>query len=227
MSPTILPAGARLGRALEILAITGLFLIASHVVLVVTGPNVAAIRPFGVDLTGTDQIMSVRGELAFPIDFGDRLAWIDTEDGTRDAATGLAPVELSGPVEAELTFWSPTNSQRVVWAVGQLFAPMLTSVGIWVLFRLIRSMRSGDPFTNANERRLWLLAGVIGIGGTLNSMVKAFTDLLLIQRSAAADMFEVSATVSFLPLILGLVIALLAFVWRIGITMGEELEGTI
>jgi hypothetical protein len=218
---------ARLGRVLELLALAGLILIAGHVLLVVTGPNVADIRPSGFNITGADQVMSVRGDLAFPVDFGDRLSWIETDDGTRDAATGLAPVELGGPVQAELTFWSPTRSQRASWAVGQLFAPMLTLAGIWIVYQLVRSTRTGDPFTAENERRLWLLAGVIGIGGTLNSMVTGFTDLLLIQRSAAADLFQVSATITFLPLVLGLVIALLALVWRIGIHMREDLEGTI
>lgn len=39
--------------------------------------------------------MAVRGELDFPVDFGDRLSWIETEDGTRAAASGQAPVDTA------------------------------------------------------------------------------------------------------------------------------------
>lgn len=216
-----------LGRVLELLALTGMALIVIHVVLIVTGPNVADVRPFAVDIAGIDQVMSTRGRLVFPFDFGDRLSWIDTEAGTRDAATMLPPVELGEPVEAELSFWNPTPSQRASWAVRELFGPMLTLAGTWTVYRLVRSTRTGNPFVAENERRLWFLAGLVAVGATAHTIVSGFVDMLLIQRSAAADLFEVSTTISFLPIGVGLMIAMLALVWRIGTQMDEDLQGTI
>lgn len=216
-----------LGRGLEFLAIAVMALLALYILVVVTGPNVLDLRPSLSNVGGGDKVMAVPGQIDFPVDFGDRLSWIDTEDGTRDAATGQAPVELGGPVTAQLTFWSPTTSQRVAWAVRELLGPILTIAGVWLVFGIVRSARRGDPFTGDNERRLWSLAVLVAVGGTLYSMVVGFTTMLLIQRSAAADMFVTAATVSFLPLVMGALLAMLALVWRIGVGLRDDVEGTI
>lgn len=218
---------SRLGSVLEGIALVGLAAAALQVVLVLSGPYVLDIRPGGMNIFESDQVMNVRGEVNFPIDFGDRLSWIDTDDGTRDAATGQAPVELGGPVEVQLSFWDPTASQRTIWAIGQVLAPLLVGAGIWLVFQIIRSTRRGDPFTATNEQRLWSLALLVGVGGTAYQLIAGFIRMLLIQRSAAADLFAVTATISFLPLVFGLLIALLAAVWRIGIDLREDVEATI
>ncbi|MDH3301857.1 MAG: DUF2975 domain-containing protein [Acidimicrobiia bacterium] len=218
---------SRLGSILEGIAIVGLAAAALQVVLILTGPNVLGIRPGGANIFGSDEVMGVRGEVDFPIDFGDRLSRVETEDGTRDAATGQPPVELGGPVEVQLSFWDPTESQRTIWAIDQLLAPLLVAAGIWLVLQIVRSTRRGDPFTAINEQRLWSLAVLVGVGATAYQLIAGFLHMLLIQRSAAADMFATTATISFLPLIFGLLIALLAAVWRIGIDLRDDVEATI
>ena len=218
---------SRLGSILEGIAIVGLAAAALQILLVLTGPYVLDIRPGGMNIFGSDEVMSVRGEIDFPVDFGDRLTWVDTDDGTRDAATGQAPVELGGPVEVALSFWDPTPSQRSIWAIGQVLAPVLVAAGIWLVYQIVRSARRDDPFTTANEHRLWSLAALVGVGGMAYQLVSGFVNMLLIQRSAAADMFAMTATISFLPVVFGLLIALLAAVWRIGVELREDVEATI
>lgn len=217
----------RLGSILEAVAVIGLAAASLQIILVLTGPYVLDIRPGGMNIFGSDEVMTVRGEVDFPVDFGDRLTTIETEDGTRDAATGQAPVELGGPVEVGLGFLAPTSSQRTIWAIYQMLAPILVAAGIWLVLQIVRSTRLGDPFTAANEQRLWALAVLVGVGGTAYQFVAAFLRMLLIQRSAAADMFVMTATLSFLPLVFGLLIALLAAVWRLGIDLREDVEATI
>lgn len=216
-----------LGRGLEFIAIAAMALMALYIVLTVTGPNVLDVRPSFSNLGGGDELMAVRGEVDFPVNFGDRLSWIDTEDGTRDAATGQAPVELGGPVTAQLSFWAPTASQRAAWTIRELLGPAMTIAGVWLVFGIVRSARRGDPFTADNERRLWSLAALVAVGGILYSMVIGFTTMLLIQRSAAADLFVTTATISLLPLVMGALLAMLALVWRIGVGLRDDVEGTI
>ncbi len=217
----------RLGTILEGIAIVGLAAAALQIVLVLTGPYVLDIRPGGMNIFDSDAVMNVRAEVDFPVDFGDRLTWVETDDGTRDAATGLAPVELGGPVEVALSFLDPTTSQRTIWAVSQIVAPLLVAAGIWLVLQIVRSTRRGDPFTTLNEQRLWALAALVAVGGTVHQFIAGFTHMLLIQRSAAADMFALTATLSFLPIVFGLLIALLAAVWRIGVELREDVEATI
>lgn len=136
-------------------------------------------------------------------------------------------MELGGPVTAQLTFWSPSGSQRFFWLLPRILGSVLILVGIHLVRRMIRSARSGDPFTAANEQRLWALAGLTAIGGTAYSLIDGFTEMLLIQRSAAADLFVPTATLSFLPLIMGATLAMLAMVWRMGVQLRDDVEGTI
>ena len=211
----------------EGIAFIGLAAAALQIVLVITGPYVLDVLPGGIESLDSDQVMSTRGEVGFPVDFDDRLTTVETEDGTRDAATGMAPVEVGGPVEAQISFLDPTTSQRTIWAIGQLLAPIMVIAGIWLVLQIVRSTRKGDPFTSENERRLWTLAVLVAGGGTVYQLIAGFGRMLLIQRSAAAELFTITATVSFLPLILGLLIALLAAVWRIGIDLREDVEATI
>jgi len=50
---------------------------------------------------------------------------------------------------------------------------------------------------------------------------------LMIQRSAAADLAPIQFTIEFLPLLLGLVVAVLAGVWQIGVEMRDDVAGMV
>ncbi len=183
-------------------------------------------RP-GLGVLG-DTAPSVDAELAFPVDFGDRLRTIETDDGTVvDADTAQAPVELGEPVMARFTFPEPTASQRVIWVLWQTAGPLLALGGLWLVWSILRSAKDGDPFVRANVRRLWILANLIAIGGTAYSMFSGFASMLMIQRSAAADLAPIEFSVSFLPLVIGIGVAVLAGVWQVGVGLRDDVEGTI
>ncbi len=91
----------------------------------------------------------------------------------------------------------------------------------------MRSSRTGDPFVTANTRRLWALAFVIAVGGTGYSLLSGAAETLLIQRSAAADQIDLSFTVSFLPIIIGIGVAVLASVWKVGVELRDDVDGMI
>ncbi len=201
-------------------------LLAIGMVFMVIGVVTPILDRPGLGLIG-DTRPTADAELDFDVDFGDRLTTVATDDSVVDAATGQAPVTIGAPVSARFVFEEPTGSQRVIWLVLQCVPPLLALAGTWLAFSIVRTARRGDPFIAANERRLWRLAFLIAVGGTAWSLAGAFLGMLLIQRSAAADMTPITASVSFLPLIVGLGVGVLASVWHVGIGLRDDVEGMI
>jgi hypothetical protein len=215
-----------LGRAVEVLAIIGMVAMALGIVATVfgnTGFDVLTATSFG-----DNTVMSAPVDLDPPVDFGDGLAWTDGPDGgTVDAATGKPPVELGGPVTAQLSFWGPTTAQRLVWVLWQISGPALGIAALWLIYRMARSTRLGDPFSTANEQRLWTLAAVVAIGGSASAWLGEAARAWLVARSAAAGVVTFSFTLSFAPIIAGIVVAMLASIWHVGVGLREDVEGMV
>ncbi len=211
--------GRNTAKALEALLVIGM-------VFMVLGMVGAVIDRPGLGLYG-DTRPAVDAEVDFPVDFGDRLATTEIDDAIVDAATGQAPVTIGEPVIAHFVFTEPSASQRVIWVIWQVTDPLVALLGTWLVFAIVRSARRGDPFVAKNEQRLWVLAFVVGVGGMLTQLLGGFSEMLMLQRSAASDMTSITATLSFLPAILGLGIAVLAAVWHVGVGLRDDVEGMI
>ena len=218
------PGSMSLVKVFESLTIVALALMVLGVISIAIGPNGLGLVSGGwID----GEVMSVDAELDFPVDFGDRLEWVEAAQGTVDAATGLPPVEFAGPVTAQLLFWSPTTAQRTAWVLWKIAGPLLGIAGAALVLRMTRDARNGDPFSPANETRLWKLAFLVAIGGSVVSWVGAAVRAWLIESSAAADSVTLTFTLVFSPIIVGIGIALLASVWRVGVGLREDVDGMV
>lgn len=103
----------------------------------------------------------------------------------------------------------------------------LTAVSLIVVLRLVRSVRVGSPFTARNAVRLRALALLVGGGGSLVSLVGALVPNWLLGTSGAAEIVHLRGYVSLVPLVAGVLIAILAEVWQTGIEMNRDLDGTV
>ncbi len=169
----------------------------------------------------------VDAQPAFPVGFGGRLKTITNDGKVIDQATSQAPVSIGKPITARFTFDDPSPKERMIWVIWQVTGPLLVLAGLWLLYSIVRSARLGNPFVARNERRLWKLAVLIAAGGTGYSMFSGVAGSLLIEPSAAGGLTELVFTVSFLPLIAGLGVAVLASVWHVGIGLQDDVAGTI
>lgn len=213
---------ARLGRAVEIVTIIAMGFMAIALVAVIVGVN-------GLRLTGGPDgkvaAMSVVAEVRVPLDLNDVLP-ITVDDTGRATVEGQAPVRATSPT-ATLEFLDPTASQRTIWIIWQLAGPVLGLLVAWPILQMARSTRLGDPFTPDNERRLWTIATLVGTGGLGYAVLSGIARMLLVQRSAAADLFAIVFEVPFLPIVAGLTIAALASIWRIGVMLRDDVDATI
>ena len=211
-----------LGRSVEVVTLIAMAFMAVAIIATVAGVN--GLRVFGGP-DGVDPVMSVVADVRAPLDM-DELLPITVDDFGQASVFGQAPVRATSPT-AHVDFLDPTSSQRVIWLIWQISGPVLGLLVAWPVLQMARSTRRGDPFTPANERRLWTIAGLVATGGIAYSVVAGFARMLLVQRSAAADLFAITYEISFLPIIAGVVIAALASIWRIGVALRDDVHATI
>lgn len=152
--------------------------------------------------------------------------WADTETGTHDAATGGSPVAVDAS-GGFVSFVSPSPGQQWAWVAWHMSTPLLGAGVLFVIWCTVRSARRTDPFTKANARRLYVVAGLVGVGGTAVNVLGQAVRRWLLDTSAASELVVVDAYFSFAPLVIGTLIAALATVWRRGVQLSEELEGVV
>ncbi|MDX6226438.1 MAG: hypothetical protein QOE64_2814, partial [Frankiales bacterium] len=113
------------------------------------------------------------------------------------------------------------------WAAGRdLTYVALLLVGLWLLRRLLRSVRDRDPFTEDNVKRLRALALLILIGFPLARLVASlFEGELASSAGFLHHGLRLSLTGS--ALIGGLAAFALAEVFAAGVRMRVDLEGTV
>lgn len=173
-------------------------------------------------------LMHAEGVLPENPDVDIDLAWTNTSEGATDVSTGLPAVELSGPYTASVNILNPTRGEQFAYVTIGALVPALAAVVLWILLRVVSSVGRGSPFTETNAKRMWFLAAMIGLGGTLASFADNWGDAYLIARSAAAPAFQTSrVTFEIWPLLVGLLVGVIALTWDRGIALEKDTEGLV
>jgi len=212
-------------RIVELLATVTMVVATVAIIATLIGGN-------GLRLTdrpnGTDAMMTIAGQPSpeFDIDLGNPFPITVDDDGIT-SVFGQPVVEVGEPLTLTASMLDPTPSQRVIWLVWRTSGPLLFLLVAWPIRKMARSARVGDPFTAANERRLWVIAGLVSIGGTIVTMIAGSAETIIMGQSAAADLFAIEFEISFLPIAAGLFISALASIWHVGVAMRNELDATI
>jgi hypothetical protein len=162
------------------------------------------------------------GEMDIPVSFRldpPQLAAVATGDGAH-----IERAEARGA----LTFHPPSGLFLAGTAAGLM---LLSGVAFWVLWLMcavLRSVRDGAPFVAANATRIRRMAYVL-IGGEL---IRAF-GVSLGNRYAAAHFtaqgihFNLRPDVNVLAIVGGLIILVIAEVFRAGTSLDEDRSLTI
>jgi hypothetical protein len=97
-----------------------------------------------------------------------------------------------------------------------------------LLLRMIESVKAGDPFIEANAKRLWLM-GWIALAGQLLMLPIAGLAMWIEEVIGDARSAEVEGSIGMNGegLLLVLVLFILARVFRQGAAMRADLEGTV
>ncbi len=218
--------------ATEVAILVGLLVSLGAGLSILLGPNGVRVLNFEPQwpVVGASQSeMSLQTKLSADagVSVQNAPTWRDTDTGTIDARTGGRPVEVTGPYFGSVGFPDPSVKQRVLWVSWRASIPLLAAAVLWLVLLIVRSVRDADPFTATNARRLRVLAALVGVGGTLISVWGTVLRRWLLDSSGASDIVVRDWSFTWLPLLVGLVIAVLAQVWSHGVDMRNDLEDVV
>lgn len=120
-----------------------------------------------------------------------------------------------------------TSDTRLSIAATCLLIAVVIAAVAWPLLGIVRSAAHGTPFVARNVNRLYQLAGVFAVLTFGNFLIAAMFDAL---PPIARLLFGVGTPQlhpRFSPAIMALILAVLAEVFREGVRLREDAEGTI
>jgi hypothetical protein len=146
--------------------------------------------------------------------------------GSREYAHGEA-VESTLPNSVELQAWDPTFRQAMGLGGADLVGGVVAAGALVIGILVVRDLRRGRLFRPVNLRRAYLAAVVVGAGGMLAEVARAWGRVAILGVPRLAGYVLPSWSVSFVPLILGLTIAGGVEVLRLGVRMQADVEGLV
>ncbi|MEI2827751.1 MAG: DUF2975 domain-containing protein [Dermatophilaceae bacterium] len=128
----------------------------------------------------------------------------------------------------DLRVANPSTGQRVILVVaGVLWAAVLLSASV-IVARLMRSIAAGDAFDRANVARLrWLAALLIGAVPVAH-VVDLFARGALIAGAELGGLPPTaSISIPWLPIVAGMVVALIAQAFVAGASLRDDVDGLV
>ena len=149
---------------------------------------------------------------------------VDLDPGQIDAVPAEVFITQRVPVTLRI---SDADTEQVLYAMGRDVVPVLLVVSVlWLLRRILVSVREGDPFTAANVRRLRNIGLLLLIGTPIAALTgSAFEQALASSVSAPGSGIEIGVPGG--GLIAGLGVFVLAQVFEHGVRLHEDVEGTV
>lgn len=145
--------------------------------------------------------------------------------GTR--LVGVDPGSGFEADQATYTLQDPSVLDRLTNAADETLTAIVVIAVTRLLFLVVRSLREGDPFNRKNAERLRWSAIAAGVGGMCASSVGAWSQIKMGDKVPDNLPTAVNWSLTFAPVFVGLLLLMIAEVFRRGAVMREELEGVV
>lgn len=136
-------------------------------------------------------------------------------------------IEFAIPTGTTVSVTEPDIQQQLAFVAVPVLSALLTIGVLMLLLQIARTLHDGDPFVAANARRLYMIAGLVGIGGQIAVALQLWSRWTLLTHPQVAPYVLVDQQLSVLPLVAGLGIATAAEVFRQGTILRAEVEGLV
>lgn len=149
---------------------------------------------------------------------------LPTLEGTVEPGDGM---EFLIPTGTRVVVYVPDLAQRLGFAGVPVLTGLLAIAVLTLLLKITRTLREGDPFVAVNARRLYVIAGLVGIGGQLVAGLDAWTRWQVLTHRDVNSYVVLEQDFTLIPLVAGLGIAVAAEVFRQGTWLRDEVEGLV
>jgi len=132
-------------------------------------------------------------------------------------------VAQSGPLEFSFDMFRGTEARWWIWAM-ELVSRTCHAVVLYLLMRILEPAGAGEPFHPKTPSRLWMMGCAIVIGSLLR---KVFCAKLLNMGSVAESGARFSWAIDFDAIFMGILLVVLAEVFRRAYALKTESELTV
>ena len=134
-----------------------------------------------------------------------------------------------GKATVELRLTDATLGERLTQALPELLFAVMTIAVAWLLYQLLRDTQAGEPFTRRNVWRINTTAVIVGLGWMPVQLAQGVADNMTQTSGRIPYQGDPSFVFTFtpLPLVAGIVIALIGEVFRRGVELRDDVEGLV
>ncbi len=129
----------------------------------------------------------------------------------------------SGPLEASFNLLRGTEARWWIWAM-ELVSRIYHAVVLYLLMRILEPVGAGEPFHPKTPNRLRMIGGAVVIGSLLRTV---FCAALLNWGTVNESGAHLSWAIDFDAIFMGIVLVVLAEVFRRGYVLKTESELTV
>lgn len=153
------------------------------------------------------------------------------------------PVELTGPVSVpeleaiglrpgpgtyDVLIEDPGAGHRLLALAPGVLHVVIVVGTCWVVWRLMGSIAAGDPFHPCNVTRLRVVAGLLVLGTAVTYLLDLVARGALTSTIDTGDpVVGVFLSIPWLPMVTGMVAALLAEAFKAGSRLRDDVEGLV
>ncbi len=140
----------------------------------------------------------------------------------------LAPPGVRPPITGTVVLQDPSLGQHLLHLAPYLLGTALVLVGALLLFRLAVSVRHGEPFQQANVRRLVVVAVLLLFGTPVVRLLES-VDRGQVLKAAMPDAasYQISLDLPLDFMLAGLLVAFFAEIFRRGARLRADVEGLV
>jgi hypothetical protein len=144
---------------------------------------------------------------------------------------GLPPgLGVNAPLNVTANLKDPTTKQMLLRSLIDLGPLIVFTGGLYLLDGFMLSVKEGDPFGSANVRRLRRIGFLLVLGAPLVELINSALRTALFDAAPASRFDGVGSAGFTLPvgaLLGGLGAFILAEVFAYGLSLREDVEGTV
>ena len=149
-----------------------------------------------------------------------------------ESAVIVPPLEAAGVGYGQATYAvdaaDPSAGQRLLALLPGLLLAVLVVLACWCIVLLLRTVASGDPFDPLNVTRLRVVAGALVLGAPVAYVLQVFSDAMVL---GGLDVTGLDTTftleIPWLPMLAGLVVAMLAEAFKTGSRLRDDVDGLV
>jgi DUF2975 family protein len=149
-----------------------------------------------------------------------------------ESAVTVPPLEAAGvgygPASYAVDAVDPSVGQRLLHLAPGLLGALLVVLSCWCFVLLLRTVAAGDPFDPVNVTRLRVVAFALVLGAPVVYLLQVLSDTMVLT-GLAVDGLELTFTLSipWVPMLAGLVVAMLAEAFKAGSRLRDDVDGLV